>query len=231
MRRFHALYATEGGDARALISRYGSVIDRNARRLATRAGLPDLFDDLWSAGAVGLLDAARRFEPARDVRFESFAEHRIRGAMIDELRRLDHLPRRLRADLDRIVQGRERLIATLGRDPTDDELAADLGLDPEKIGELESLAQPPLPLLEDAPIASPDLLADEGLARAQLRDRVIAAITTLPERLQLVMSLLYAESLTNKEVAKILDVSEPRISQLHADAVKRLRATLEAEAG
>lgn len=226
MRRVHALYATEGGDARALIARYGAAIDRQARRLVARIRNPDLFDDLWSAGAVGLLDASRRFDPARDIRFESFAEHRIRGAMIDELRRLDHLPRRLRSDLDAIAAARETLGAALGREPTLEELAEKVGIEVSELGEMEGLSQPPLPLADDAPLAGDDLPADERLAKAEEHAKVTAAVAGLPERLQLVMSLLYAEGLTNKEVAQVMGISEARVSQLHSDAVKKLRAAL-----
>jgi len=84
-------------ESSALIARHAAMIDRVARRVAARAGMPELSEELWSAGAMGLLDAARRFEPGREIRFETFAEHRVRGAMLDELRRLDHLPRRMRA--------------------------------------------------------------------------------------------------------------------------------------
>lgn len=226
MRRIHALYATEGGDAQALIARYGAAIDRQARRLVARIRNPDLFDDLWSAGAVGLLDASRRFDPSRDVRFESFAEHRIRGAMIDELRRLDHLPRRLRSDLDAIAAARESLGAELGREPDQEEIAAKVGMDLSELGDLEGLSQPPLPLAEDAPLAGDDLPADERLAKAQQHALVTAAVAALPDRLQLVMSLLYAEGLSNKEVAQVMGVSEARVSQLHSDSVKKLRAAL-----
>jgi len=229
VRRVHALYATEGGDARALIARYGSAIDRQARRLVARIRNPDLYDDLWSAGAVGLLDASRRFDPARDIRFESFAEHRIRGAMIDELRRLDHLPRRLRSDLDSIAAAREALGAALGREPTLEELSEKVGIGVSELGEMEGLSQPPLPLPDDAPLAGDDLPADERLAKAQTHARVTAAISSLSERLQLVMSLLYAEGLSNKEVAQVLGISEARVSQLHSDAIKKLRGTLTAE--
>src|SRR5262249_2847094 len=97
MSRPERAYARVPDESSALIARHAPLIDRVARRVAARAGMPELADELWSAGAMGLLDAARRFAPGREVRFETFAEHRIRGAMLDELRRLDHLPRRLRA--------------------------------------------------------------------------------------------------------------------------------------
>lgn len=226
MRRFHAHYATEGGDARALIARYGGVIDRLARRITARTGMPELVDDLWSAGAVGLLDAASRFDPARDIRFESFAEHRIRGAMIDELRKMDHLPRRLRSDLDRIGRGREALERKLGRSATVDELAAELGIEVEGLGELEALSQPPIPLPDELPLASDELPADERLAGLQLQEGIAEAIAALPERLQLLMSLHYVEGLTYKEIAGIFGVSEPRVCQLHGDAIKKVRAVL-----
>ena len=108
MHRALATYASGGGnEADELIQRYSALIDRVARRIAMRTGLQSAFDDLWSAGALGLLEAARRFDGGRGVTFETFVEHRIRGAMLDELRRMDHLPRRLRSRTDDLQKPKE----------------------------------------------------------------------------------------------------------------------------
>ncbi|WP_373049417.1 sigma-70 family RNA polymerase sigma factor [Vulgatibacter sp.] len=226
-RRGHALYAQASRlDEAQLVERHAALLDRMARRLCFRAAMHHAFDDLWSAGALGLLDAARRFDAARDVRFETFAEHRVRGAMLDELRRLDHLPRRLRADLDRLQAARRELAEKLGREPDEAELAAALDLPVEEVGELAALLQPVVPIDEATVPPSPAPLQEELLDRARLQGRLAQAIAALPERQQLVVSLRYVEGLSNKEVAQVLGVSEPRVCQIHGEATKRLRAAL-----
>lgn len=225
--RARAAYAQASQpDEAALVAQHGALIDRTARRLCARAALPHAYDDLWSAGALGLLDATRRFDGSRDVRFETFVEHRIRGAMLDELRRLDHLPRRLRAELDRLQRGRKDLATRLGREPDDAEVASALDLPLEQLGELDALLQPVVPIEEAELPPSAELHPDDHIDRAQLSRRLAEAIAALPERQQLVVSLRYVEGLSNKEVAGMLDVSEPRICQIHGEAMKRLRAAL-----
>jgi len=226
MHRACALYANGGEDETALIGRYGTLIDRIARRLSLRVGLPSAFDDLWSAGALGLLDAAKRFDAARDVRFESFAEHRIRGAMLDELRRMDHLPRRLRAQTDRVAKARQRLSHALGREPSTEEIARELGIELGELGEIEILSMPHMPLASNLPMAADDQPQDEQLARTEMLRGLQAAIATLSPRLQTLMSLHYVEGLTYREIADIMEVSEPRICQLHSEAVTKIRAAL-----
>src|SRR5688500_10775573 len=100
MHRAIANYATGSQDEGQVIRKYSGIIDRLARRFVMRTGLSSAYDDLWSAGALGLVEAVRRFDGSKGASFETFAEHRVRGAMLDELRRLDHLPRRLRNRTD-----------------------------------------------------------------------------------------------------------------------------------
>ncbi len=224
MHRAYLRYVATGDEESALIARHADLISRLARRLAARTGYAVAADDLWSVGALGLLEAASRFDPGRDVRFESFAEHRIRGAMLDELRRMDHLPRRLRSQADSIETARARLIQSLGREPTSVELAEATKMGVEEIDAIIGVSQPHLRILPD--FASGALAADEAVARAELRRNLTEAITALPERLQLVMSLHYQEALTYREIAHILDVSEPRVCQLHAEAITLLRESM-----
>lgn len=221
--RARARYASDD-DAAATVARYGPLVDRAARRIAGRTAGAVSPDDLWSAGAMGLLDAARRFDPARDVRFETFAEHRIRGAMLDELRRLDHLPRRLRAQAERVDAARARLAQVLQRDPCADEVASAVGLSLEELAALHASTA----RHETAPdaLAAPLPAPDEQLERDELGRRVTAAVTSLPERLQLVLSLHYVEGLRYREIAHVLAVSEPRVCQLHGDAMRAIRAAL-----
>ncbi|MFT3915763.1 MAG: FliA/WhiG family RNA polymerase sigma factor [Anaeromyxobacteraceae bacterium] len=217
-------YGTAGSDSeRELVQRYGPLLDRCARRLSARTGRAVAPDDLWSAGAMGLIEAARRYDATRDVKFETFVEHRIRGAMLDEMRRMDHLPRRLRADIDKVERERARLSHALGREPAAEEIAGALNLPLEDVFEVLTLVQPSMPVPEELP--QPDSVpADEALDQAKLRGVLTTAIQALPERLQILLALYYDEGLTYREIAKILQVSEPRVCQLHSDAVKRLRA-------
>jgi RNA polymerase sigma factor for flagellar operon FliA len=219
-------YGTAGTDPeRELVLRYAPLIDRCARRLSARTGRAVAAEDLWSAGAMGLIESARRFDAARDVRFETFAEHRIRGAMLDEMRRMDHLPRRLRGDTERVERERAKLAHGLGREPTAEEIAASLGTPVDDVFEILSLLQPSLPIPEDLPQRDAES-PDDALDRARGRETLAKAIGTLPERLRILLALYYDEGLTYREIARAMGVSEPRVCQLHADAVKRLRAEL-----
>lgn len=209
-----------------VVKKYAFLIDRVARRISARTANAVQPGDLWSVGALGLLDAWKRFDAGRAVKFESFAEHRIRGAMIDELREMDHLPRRLRADTDKARKARHALEATLGREPTQEELANKLGISIEDVDALESLSQPAVPLTPEIPVPSLDARQDERLDQAQANQQLTAAIGKLPQRLALLLSLHYVEGLTYKEIAQALEVSEARVCQLHGDAVKKLRETL-----
>ena len=213
-----------------LVMRHAGTIERLARRIALRVGIPSALDDLWSAGALGLLDAASRFDPSRNVSFETFVEHRIRGAMLDELRLMDHLPRRLRAQTGELDRVRRKLATALGRTPSSDELAAALDLGLEDLSALEALEQPLLPLEGDLMASGDDVPIDDLAAHAEAVRRLAHAIRLLPERLRVVIGLHYDEGLTYREIARILGVSEPRVCQLHGDAVARLRRTLEGEA-
>jgi RNA polymerase sigma factor for flagellar operon FliA len=223
--RAHARYVAEGDSETALIARHAPLIDRTARKLAARSAGAVSADDLWSAGALGLLDAARRFDAGRDVRFETYAEHRIRGAMLDEIRRMDHLPRRLRDQAEQVERARARLGQALHREPTAEELSEDLGIGFEELAALHGLAEPPvfrLDRLEGAGVPS-----DEQVAGRELASSLARAVEALPERQQLVLSLHYVEGLTYRAIAKVLEVSEPRVCQIHGEAVARLRAILE----
>ncbi|HTP26585.1 MAG TPA: FliA/WhiG family RNA polymerase sigma factor [Anaeromyxobacteraceae bacterium] len=224
--RAHAIYAAGCDEESALIARYGPLIDRAARRLSARTAGAIASEDLWSAGALGLLEAARRFDPVRDVRFETFADHRIKGAMLDEMRRLDHVPRRLRAKAGEVERARARLEHKLEREPTAEELSEEAQVSLDELSSLAAVTQPHLSL-EDT-LMAPIVPSDEQVERREQARALATAIATLPDRLQLVLSLHYVEGLTYREVAKILDVSEPRVCQLHGEALASLRDALSA---
>src|SRR4051812_25929782 len=204
MHRALASYSSRGGGTEAdeLIAKYSSVIDRVVRRIVMRTGLQSAFDDLWSAGALGLLEASRRFDPGRGVTFETFVEHRIRGAMLDELRRLDHLPRRLRSRTDEVTKARRKLTAALGREATIEEVAAELGMDIEEASGMEALLEAPVPLERALPFLMTEENLDDPLLRAEAVRKLAEAIEGLPERLRILLSLHYVEDLTYREIAR-----------------------------
>jgi RNA polymerase sigma factor for flagellar operon FliA len=224
MNRNYARYASEASASDALVHRHGPLIDRVARRLASRTGGAVSPEDLWSAGAMGLVDAAGRFDPGRDVKFETFAERRIRGAMLDEMRRMDHLPRRLRAQVERVERARARSAQRLGREAGPEDIAEELGLPLDEVESLAALGQPHVAALEELVSALPQ--ADDLAARNETARALAAAVGRLPERLQLLLSLHYEEGLTYREIARILEVSEPRICQLHGEALGLLQRSL-----
>ncbi len=210
-----------------LVRRYRHLVDRVARKVAWHVGDPDLVHDLWGVGAMGLIEAAGRFDPGRSVRFEVFAEFRIRGAMIDELRRMDRFSRRLRSRSDLVVETRRKLTQALQREPTVDEVARAAKTTCEEVEALESMNRSPLPL-ELLSLSSTVETPEEQLLRSDRVATLARAVATLPDRDQTLLSLYYVEGLTYREIAKIFGVSEPRISQLRGRALRRLREALEA---
>jgi RNA polymerase sigma factor for flagellar operon FliA len=175
---------------------------------------------------MGLIDAAARYDEARDVSFDGFVEHRIRGAMLDELRRHDHLPRRMRAETQRVARVRSELSKALGRAPQDDELAKAAETTLEHLHELDAVATPPAPLDPEMLLRDVSQGSDERIERRQAAVALSRAIGELNERLQLILSLHYVEDLTYREIADILHLSQPRISQLHSEALGLLRTAL-----
>ena len=213
-------------DDTAVLEQYGVMVERMARRLISRTGLRSAYDDLWSAGAIGLIEAGRRFDVSRGASFATFAEHRVRGAMLDELRRLDHLPRRLRNRTDDLVKTRKRLAGNLGREATVEEVATELGVDVEEASDMAALLEPPLPLESILPTLAGAEATDATVLRAEAVRRLTEALEKIPERLRLVLSLHYIEDLTYREIAGMLKVSEPRVCQLHSEALAQLRKLL-----
>ncbi len=212
-----------------------------ARRIHERLPQHLSFDDLYSAGVLGLLDAFGRFDPAKKVLFRTFAQFRIRGAILDSLRTLDWSPRELRRKARAVEQAIQTLTAQLGRSPADIEIAQRLGIPlaayQQLLGELKGLEIGTLYFdrisdsQEQEPVHLRSRPEDDPLFRflgAEMRKRLVQAINDLPERERLVMTLYYYEESTMKEIGLILDVVESRVSQIHASAVLHLRAQLTA---
>jgi RNA polymerase sigma factor FliA len=213
-------------DDDSILRDFSGIVNRVARRLVARTGLQSAYDDLWSAGALGLLEAGRRFDASRGVSFATFAEHRVRGAMLDELRRLDHLPRRLRSRTDDVTKARKQLSASLGREATVEELATELGVEVQEAGDMCALLEPPLPLDSILPTLAGADSADAHLLRNEAVRRLTQAVEKLPERLATVLSLHYVEGFSYREIGELLGVSEPRVCQLHGQALEQLRGLL-----
>jgi RNA polymerase sigma factor for flagellar operon FliA len=208
-----------------------------ARRIALRVGrrVPWLSrEDLVAAAMVGLAEAASRYELGRAEPFVAFAEQRIRGAVLDELRRNDVLPRRVRRTARRVEQVKQRLAHGLGRAAETDEIAAALGVtvehyhaELEKLAHVDLLAREGQEHLSEAGNAARPATPHEQVEQRELARDLRAALAELPARDQTLLALYYNEELSYAEIGKVLGVSESRICQLHGRLVATLRARLD----
>lgn len=237
----------EEGDTAArerLVVAYSPMVKFVAGRLG--AGLPSHVDDadLISYGLMGLIGAIERFEPERGIKFETFAMTRIRGAIIDELRSLDWVPRSVRSRAREIEAAQAKLEHELQRAPSEAELAARLSISEEELqASLLEIANSSVYALDELWTVSDssgdqvsllDTISDpraedpqESLASSEIKDRLTEAISSLPEREQLVVALYYYENLTLREIGEVLGVTESRVSQLHTKAVMRLKSGMQ----
>lgn len=220
-----------------LIDQYAPLVKRIAHHLMARLPSNVILDDLVQAGMIGLLEAARKFDPSKGASFETYAGIRIRGSIIDEVRRGDWTPRSVHRNGRRVTEAIHQLEARLGRDATDAEVAAELGI---SVSDYHVLLQDSL----DSRLFSIDELAqgdddssgmqfegDDPGPMLQLQDQnfrqaLAEAIGNLPEREKLVLALYYDEELNLKEIGAILGVSESRVSQIHTQAALRLKSRL-----
>jgi RNA polymerase sigma factor FliA len=210
-----------------------------ARRIHERLPQHVDLEDLVSAGTVGLLDAFSKFDPAKKVQFRSYAQFRIRGAILDSLRTLDWSPRDLRRKGRAVEESIRKLTAQYGRTPTEPEIAREMGLELEDyqqlLGELKGLEIGTLNLERSEDSGEEELAYIPGgpeedplfrCLRSEMRERLTRAIDRLPERERLIVTLYYYEEMTMKEIGVVLGVVESRISQIHSSAVVHLRALL-----
>ncbi|KGM29232.1 RNA polymerase sigma factor FliA [Photorhabdus luminescens] len=236
------LYTAEGVmDKNSLWKRYVPLVRHEALRLQVRLPACVELDDLLQAGGIGLLNAVERFDSLQGTAFTTYAVQRIRGAMLDELRSRDWAPRSVRRNAREVTQIIRKLEQDLGRPASEQEVAKELKIDLVEYRQIlldtnnsqlfsydewhEIHGESCEPVIEEGHETNPL----QQLLESDIRQRVIEAIDSLPEREKMVLTLYYQEELNLKEIGAVLEVGESRISQLHSQAIKRLRARLNPE--
>jgi RNA polymerase sigma factor for flagellar operon FliA len=220
-----------------LIVTYAPLVKLVAGRLAVSIGGHVEFDDLVSYGIFGLIDAIDRFNPGKNIKFETYASIRIRGSIIDNIRKLDWVPRSLRTRSKQLEQVYSELSGALGREPTEDEMSEKLNISIEETRDLLSKSSVVSLIslddyLEQNNNDSTSALTDESdnpeknIEIVEARRMLANAIDTLPDREKKVITLYYFEELTLKEISAVLGVSESRVSQIHTKAVLSLQSRL-----
>ena len=225
-----------------LILKYTPLIKYIASKLAMRLPPHISIDDLMSSGVIGLMDAIEKFNPSKKIQFKTYAEFRIRGAILDDLRAQDWVPRSVRKKASELEKTYHKLEKQLGRPAEDEEVANALGITLEQFYDLlektknvtfldiealrrrmpEGSDEDLFDLIADATNSDPFVL----LNMVEIKDLLIAKINNLPDKERLVLSLYYYEDLTMREIGEIMGYTESRISQMHTKAIKRLRASL-----
>jgi RNA polymerase sigma factor FliA len=223
-----------------LILTYAPLVKFVAGRLGS--GLPAHVEenDLVSYGLLGLIGAIERYDPDRDIKFETYAIARIKGAIIDELRALDWVPRSVRSRAREIERAISELEAKTGVAPTDEQIAGKIGISVDELEEsLADISRSSIAALDELwsvsgegdQISLMDTIEDESgprpeaaLDQTEMREALADAIARLPEREKLVVTLYYYEELTLREIGEVLGVTESRVSQLHTKAILRLKA-------
>jgi RNA polymerase sigma factor FliA len=232
---------TENGtlDRNQCIEKFAPMVKRIAHHLMARLPASVQLSDMVQAGLIGLVDAAGRYENSQGVQFETYAAQRIRGAMLDELRAHDWVPRGVRKTQRKIDEAQAKLEQKLGRPPLESEIAQHLEIAVEAYREMLSDSHA-FQLVhvdefdnngEDAEFLDRHCPADNQdpyakLSDAQFRGALVSAIELLPEREKLLMGLYYEKELNFREIADVLGVTESRVCQLHSQAVTRLRGKL-----
>ena len=224
-----------------LILTYTPLIKYIAARLAARLPAQVSLDDLVSCGIIGLIDAINKFDVSKNVQFKTYAEFRVKGAMLDELRALDWVPRSVRrktTDLERAYADIEK---QTGRPATDEEVAQTMGLALDDfyklLDETKSITFMDIEFLRQKSTETNDPTLAETFAMddrdpftainlAQIRELIANAISDLPDKEKMTVSLYYQDELTMKEIGEVLGYTESRISQMHSKAMLRLRAKL-----
>ena len=221
-----------------LITEHLGLVHHVARQLSRSLALDADFDELVSCGTIGLMKALTSFDPSRGLAFSTFAAPRIRGAILDELRRQDHVPRSVRRKSRDLASARKQLMRTLGREPSDAELACEVGIDMTTYWRWQSETEGSVHVSLDAPTNPANQNSRSPMEGAFVQDEygiedilnheqevgiLREAIMGLKEQERLVLSLYYYEELKLHQIAAILGVTESRVSQIRSKAVSRLR--------
>ena len=224
-------------DKSQLVERHAPLVKRIAHHLIARLPASVLVDDLIQSGMIGLLEAARNFDGSKGASFETFAGIRIRGAMLDEIRKGDWTPRSVHRNGRAITEAISQVESETGRDARDSDIADKLNvslqdyhqmLNEVNAGKLVGIED--LGVSEDvitAPTNQGNDLPLEDLMQGAFQKALAQAITTLPEREAIVLSLYYDEELNLREIGEVLDVSESRVSQIHSQAMLKLKAKMQ----
>lgn len=233
------MYTANGTtDKEQCLREYAPLVKRIAYHLMARLPSSVSVDDIIQAGMMGLLEAAGRYDELRGAQFDTFASQRIRGAMLDELRQSDWMPRGLRRDMRRIEQALSKLQQRLGRHPNESEVAREMGVPLDEYQRMlfESRGAQLLYYEDfhgedeenfldrynfDSDTDPLELLQDE-----HFREALIKAISNLPERERMLMGMHYEQDMNLREIGEVMGVSESRVCQLHSQAVTRLRSIL-----
>ncbi len=237
--RIRKMYTPNGlTDKNQCLQEHAALVKRIAHHMMLKLPGSVEVDDLIQAGMIGLLDAASRYDELRGAQFETYAAQRIRGAMLDELRGADWLPRSMRRDTRRIENAISKVQQKLGRAPSESEIAQELGVG---LAEYQQLLQEArgaqLVYYEDFHNEDEESFFDrhdysteanplEMLQDGRFREALIQAIDRLPERERLLMGMHYEQEMNLREIGEVMGVSESRVCQLHSQAVSRLRTTL-----
>ncbi len=228
----------------AVIVEHSPMVKYVANRIALRLPPHIEVEDLISVGVLGLIDAIEKYDPARGAKFKTYAEFRVRGAILDELRSMDWVPRSIRKKASQVDAVIQKLQAKFGRPPEDEEVAKELGVSLDQFFDtLNETRSMPVLSLDDLNIVKEtggqqsllDCLAGKVDADPQvqfrlneLKEIIAKTIDTLPEKERLVISLYYYKELTMSEIGVVLNVTESRVSQIHSRTMFRLRTKLKA---
>jgi RNA polymerase sigma factor for flagellar operon FliA len=221
----YANYSRQEGDN--LVSAHLPMVKRIANHLAVKLPAHIEIDDLVQVGLIGLLKAKEDYQEDSGATFSTYATIRIRGAIMDELRARDWLPRSVQKSLGSVASALQRAEQLLGRTPTDREVASELGVSLDEYHELlADVSFARLTPIEDVETVSDDIKPDTYVTESVRAQALSDAIKQLPQKEQLMMSLYYVDNLNLKEIGLVLEVSESRVSQIHGQAIARLKTKL-----